>query len=479
MSTGRQSGGPEGRGRGLDSRGFTLVEVLVAVAITGMISLAIYAVFARTTESLQEADSLATTVNDAQFAVERMRSALRNAGAFGTPDSDHDSWVKPDPRDHGTEIRVAGLVSYSGWQDDRSVLSKKKPDLQSTNERTKDLRASYDGIVVIGAFRYPGSFEIGDIASDGGSGKVFETERGLYKLKLNNPFDVQTGAHGYKFQKQSTYDSIIGKRASGPNLINTEVIRVMDRHGYFQFAGISDASKGKSSSGKLPSKTYLKIEFKHALYHREGNERYGLQPPSQQDAGISYEAALLDAFWYHVRQDPTDPGNLRLVRERLDADRLIEKGLTKDWSNLDPAKYRAKEGEDYAVIVENVADFQIWFDCAPEDGAGNIVKADWKMEWKPPDGSGTPASGSTAGYNCLDPSDPDPGRARIAHLRLSLRTRTEQDDLEHKPFTTRGGSGTHVQMGTFDTDGDTTDAAAVHTTQIDLELPNFAARNIR
>ncbi|MFB6351729.1 MAG: type II secretion system protein J, partial [Bradymonadaceae bacterium] len=111
--------------------GFTLVELLVAMAITAIVSVAILGLMNSTADSMRMAASASETLNRTRFAVERVRSFLRNAGAYASPDTRDDPRFKPPAHKERTinnstcgisnkttnARRLAGLVSYGGWQD--------------------------------------------------------------------------------------------------------------------------------------------------------------------------------------------------------------------------------------------------------------------------------------------------------------------------------------------------------------------------
>jgi len=486
--------------------GFTLAELLVAMVITGFLSASIFALYGTTSDSLAEADSLAETVDMTRFAAETMRRELRTAGAFGTPDSKRDPWVKPKPSEFGTGSDtkfVAGLVSYNGgngWQDNRTPI----PDdgqnanlkLRSANSVTIDgttYEPSFDGIITIGALDFPLSFELGGISSNGQSGRVYATERGLFKLRRNDPFhgieelggastsdlnSIGLGAGGFDFGSDSTYTPITRD-------IDHRLLRIMDSQGYKQFVGISGGSHA-SGATVTDNPNNLLINFGDSVRFRQGSQRWGIDPPTQQSDDKSYDAAMLDAFWYHVIRDPSDPRNAQLVRHRLDAESLTEalasgSGGSPDWSSLDPSSYLAGTQNDYVVLADRLVDFQIWFDCAKAASTGSLVGGSWNVGWNTPDGT---SSTSTGGANapvqdCLNPSDPAPGRVRMAHVRLSMRTATERQNLQHEPFPEPPTDGGNRDMQTYDLYPQAPGAARVYTTQLDFELPNFSMRNIR
>ena len=457
-------------------RGFTLVEVLVAVAITSLLSIAIYSLFDTTSNALYQADSMADGLDSSRFALERVQADIRNAGAFATPDSAKDPWVKPTPSDR----RVAGLVPYGGgdgWQDYGSqVISS---DIWKANQKSisggtsTQLSPNFDGIVVIGAYDFPVTFEIASVTN--AKGLVFANTRGLYKLRRNDLFNVSSNPGYLDFSKDQSVKPMVTNDGS-------RILRIMDRSGYLQFIGIDGAKRQQDASQVTNNFLRLNFDGDQDLHFREGNERYGLDPQTQESEDMAYDAAMLDVFWYHVQQDPTDATNFQLVRERLDGPE-VTKSLSDGFSNFDPGaadnqfdaatdSYDKGDSGEYVVVANRVADFQVWFDCAAASGDGSLTGADWNTGWNPPDGAGT----------CMDPGASasfNPGRARIAHIRLSIRTENESPDVEHNPFPTLGKSGNNYTMETFDINPDFQGATRVYTTQVDFEIPNYAVRNIK
>ena len=466
----------------LARRGFTLVEVLVAVAITGLLSIAIYSLFSTTSSALFEADSLAQTVDNARFAMERLRSRIQNAGALATPDSQEDPWVQPKASNgSAAPVRVAGLVTYGGWQDYATSGSDPVMSSEIMNANTGgpsgNLSPNFDGIIVIGAYDFPMTFEIGSLSDSSNTGRVYETQRGLYKLARRDPFNTdiadKSGSGTFDFSKSDPYAPM--KRHS-----EHRILRVMDRSGYMQFTGMTAPSSGKPAAIEAHdgavTKNYLEINFEDSLYFREEgaeNERVGLDPESQED-DIAYDAAMLDVFWYHViNPDSAHEANFKLVRERLNGAALMDDLESTDWGAINPADYLAlaeKDNRRYVVIAENVADFQIWFDC--ETNNGNVQGVSWNAEWDPPDASSVP-------HDCAQPGLDRISEARIAHVRLSVRTENERRDLRHRPFPQSQTSGNDNRtMQTFDINPSMEGATRVHTVQSDFELPNFAIRNV-
>ena len=100
--------------------------------------------------------------------------------------------------------------------------------------------------------------------------------------------------------------------------------------------------------------------------------------------------------------------------------------------------------------------------------------------WTPPDETEV-----GLGNDCVLTNGQEvPMLARVAHVRLSVHTKTERRDVTNYGFLNATLDGTTVDpnnasggLQTFDTDNNPNTASRVKTFQIDLELPNFALRN--
>lgn len=420
--------------------GFTLVELMVALVIVSLLTTIIYGLFIRTSDALTEVDSLADTMNKARFAIEHVRNDLQAAGAQATPNSDIDPWIRP--RVAGQQ--VMGIFPYSGWQDQRddTVLD---GDVLAANPNV-----SFDGLVVMGAYDYPQSFLIAEL---GGTGVTIPADgRGLYRMIVNNPFFVDAG----------TTDIGTRRKAVAKNM-QYRLLKVNDRDGYGQFIQISND----------PPETGTKFELTisaGALATRAAGDLYGIEATAEGDE--RYEAALIDAYWYHVTEVPGDPGNFQLVRERIDAGALLT-------TTARPAPRPASIGQA-VVITDRVVDFQVWFDCVND--AGHFGAADggvynaitWPTTWETPDGS-------EVAHDCVDPDDPSVQRARVGHIRLSLRTQNERANRPHLRLDgtdASRGLGEDGMVQTFDVAPQTPGAARVVTVQTSVEMTNFALRDL-
>lgn len=430
--------------------GFTLVELMIAMVLLGLLTTSIYGVFANTSDSLSEAESLADTIDKARFALEYTRNDLQVASAQATPDSAGDPWVQPQTN----RVRLIGMLPYTGWQDFRPAV----PLFQTHNSAV-----SFDGIIVVGAIDYPRSFFITGVNSTLTNASIRSDERGLFRLVNVDPFNTQVGVPFAGFDlAQPDIQAMLNLPAYA-----NRVLRVSDRQGFFQFAHITSASINGSNialnlvAGQLMTKTSL--------------APWGMDPANESD--VSYDAAMLDAYWYHVVADNADPSNFLLVRDRLSLPRLTaalpDNTVTGalDLSAINPEGLLAVPNERI-VISDRVVDFQVWVDCG-DAATGALTATTWANTWATPNGTGT----------CMQPSQARPKLARMAHMRLSLRTRNERGNRAHfrLPNTAPGFDSTQptAQLQSFDMVPTARGAAAVVTLQTSVELTNFALRNLR
>jgi len=343
--------------RSKQNRGFTLVELLIAMLLSGMLAVILYSLFNTTSESLGEVSNLSDAQERIRFAMERLRTDVKGAGSQATPDSLVDIWQQPPPVVPG---RVLGVSGYKKWQDQPAPVTA----LATANPNT-----SFDGFIVMGAFDYPVSFEVRGLKGPGDKiGEIGEHVRGLYKLYQIDPFVFSAAAPPH----------YPGGTSYLKNQWSTRLLRLMDRQGYFQFVEL-----GAASTMALASKTMSFGLVTEPAYKDAGSE-FGMDLNPEGD--FAYDSALIDAYWYHVEAHPTDPSNLQLVRERLCAP-IVRKKLV-DVASFDPtdALPAACGGdEEVTVITDHVADFQVWFDCtSTATTSGAVVGALWNDDWLKP-----------------------------------------------------------------------------------------------
>ncbi|MEZ4459577.1 MAG: prepilin-type N-terminal cleavage/methylation domain-containing protein [bacterium] len=347
------------------TQGFTLVELLIAMVLSGILAIVLYSLFDTTSDSLGEVTNLSDAQDRARFALERVRSDVKAAGSLATPDSDTDVWQRPKMADG----RVLGITGYKDWQDDQTLFT--------AAQLAANPNVSYDGFVIMAALDFPVSFEVRDLRSDADTaGEIAAHTRGLYKLYQVDPFRL-TAAAPTSFPGNA--DFLAGQ-------FGTRLMRLMDRQGYIQFADL-DGAVGYNNA---PNPQVATFSFNARVpQYKEPTEDYGLDLNPEGD--FAYDAALIDAYWYHVEVDPTDETNFRLVRERLCAASVVDELI--DPSNFEPGDALGSECPDgideKTVIADNVADFQIWFECGSAVAGTIAASNQWTDGWITPDGTGT------------------------------------------------------------------------------------------
>jgi len=455
------------------SRGFTLTELLVAMVIAGILSAAILALFSTTSNALGQADSLASVVDRARFSLERLRTEVQAAGAFATPDSQNDPRVQPKPSTINRNYQVAGLVSYPGWQDNVPSgipdANCRASDGSQGTCGSADLQPSFDGFIVMGAIDFPVTFEVREVSESGGSAVSVANRKGLLKLAYPDPFTRDELV-------PVTSGNAMDEFSSVANAAPSSLLRVVaPNSGNVQFAPVEDVADTTGANGEIG--LAFNFEAGLGLYRGLGpTGAEGLPKDSQQEEDQRYPgAAMIDAYRYYVDRDPENPDSYQLLRQRLDAAELAKSmgdGLgsgSASWSGLSKSGLEGIAVGDPVVIANRVVDFQFWVDCADTSGAAREIS--WGEAWDVPSGG----TGDT-GHACLAPSDPKPGLARMAHIRMSMRTERERPDLRQQPFAETGGG--QRTLRTYDVDPNVEGKAQVTTVQADVELTNFAIRGI-
>ncbi|WP_158542299.1 PilW family protein [Lujinxingia litoralis] len=429
------------RARGHQS-GFTLVELMIAMALVGSLVAAIYGMFARTSDALIDVDAMSGSTDEARFALEMMRNELQSAGAQATPNASVDPWVRPN------DSPLYALMPYADWQNDRSVYTG-DATLQEIGNRNP--QSAFSGLVVVGAYDFPQSFLISEVAP--ASARIENVERGVGRLLRVDPFDVATNGEVLLDDADPSAQAVV-------EAAEFRGLRISDRQGYMQFVPINDAV---ISMGAVVLAT-------EPIAFRGPGRMSGLE--SIDGADNDYDAAMLDAFWFRVRVDPYDRNNLQLVRHRLDFGALQGLGspTAADLVGAIAGTTDDEREQNTLVIANHVADFRVWFDCA--NAAGALEGGPLMVGWNPVSGA------------CLDhPVDgTQPHRARVAHLRLSMRSERERTNRPHFDVSGNaqwlGFEQVNGTMRTYDVDPQHPGAASVITVQTSVDLTNFRMRGL-
>ena len=403
-------------------RGFTLIELMVAIVIAGIVVVSAYALFSNTSRAMYEVDNLSKLNDQARFAAELIARDVRSAGSLSTPNSYTDKFVNPSTNLSDNPLKNSNFVRaiYMPPLQDVAI----GPQGQAVNGVLANAGTSSDQLIVMGAYDYPFTFEISGLeeATNGEvtSAIVREGPRGTWRFARRDPFDVRVDTLG---------SLSAGQLQSLSSGTKARLMRAIDRNGYMMFATIDPATDGFEYNA---NEFAIKFSDTQRFRFRVGNEQNGFEPAASEDEG--YEAALLDAFRYRVCISREDVNNLQLVRERVDPSDLID-----DPSSIvtNPSCGDLPSGVlEQHVVAEHVADFQVWFDCTPNNSLAleEVVR---QRGWLTPD-----AAGANVAHNCLNTDSLSAstfGRAdqvRVAHIRLSLHTPTERSDLPNYRFLT-------------------------------------------
>ncbi len=461
-------------------RGFTLIELIIAMMLTSLLGIMTYALFGMSADNLSEVDSLENTASKGRFAIEKMRTLFQVAGSYSSPDSISDPFIQPRPA--SPAMHVAGFHSYPNWQD------------QAFPGGYSDI--SFDGIILTGAFDFPTSFDAGGMISPNAPMFLPGSFSGMEKLNRVDPFsDIQPrdGDTYFPDLTLTAWDLPESYSFLEPNLAS-RLIRVTDGLGYSQFLrpdvaanhtfdtviDITSTLKGVELplDQDVPFRPVFKGDNTASVDGVEMRE-IGLDQVGVGEGDRTYEASFIDTYWLHVipANDPQDPTNHLLVLDRVCAGSVAT-------SNPDGQPSVPSLPEDDGcgdnsrkLIADKVVDFQVWFDCA--DAAGDVASnPNWTQNWLTP-------NGTAAGGNCLDAGSYNPGQARVAHVRLTLRTDEERKAFSNVPFAngndlcTSSSACPAAPLRSFDINQNLEGAAPVMTFQLDVALRNFIIKDLQ
>lgn len=427
-------------------RGFTLVELLVAMTISAILFTVIWSFLDSTANTSREVSSMSVGMDEARQAMEQLTVDFEMAGANASPNSLLEPRVMPKGRDVGL---VTGLYPYMGWQS-KTIWSISNRGGGTPQKVTKPKQidnnpdAVFDGVVLLGSISYPLPFEGYLYNGNVNTLQIPDTSKGLRRLSNANPFVVAT-------QQNTTLATEVMSDPQWP----TRVLRLYDPEGFKQFAGIQSVQK-----------TNGVFQLRDKWAAKQANQIFGVDVATGATDRL-YNLAALDMYWYYVRTDPdsSQPNNLQLVRQRLCAPTAI-KAFQKGADKFSPEQYVAGGtcGIDELVVLANkVASFDVWFDCG-DGGLGALTTSGQPLTqhalanaWDVVDNSCITGQAS-AHFE----------RARMAHLRLSIHTGVERTSITDPSFYLRDD-----RLWAFDANPDYVGASMVTTLQSDVYLRNY------
>lgn len=319
--------------------GMTLAELMVAVALAGLIMTGIFFFSTSTSRTFRLQNEISQTTDRLNFAMETIKADLRRTSYLTVPNSQVQVWPNQRRVCANPAFAPGGLqaiVAENGgatWQPDQA-------------EDQVMVGATPDELLMLGSFRSDQQYLV-TAAQQGASALTFD----LGDDSLNDAeyamrgaiLTVATPSGGMQFVRAGTNAGVV---TDASTLIPRATVATVD-----PLLG--------SPGGDLDS---------FCEFRGEGN------------AGVSI--APLHYVRYDVRQDPDDPSSTILIREEIDHANTVLNSF---------------------VVARNVVDFQVWFDAdttlvgaAPDidnDGtaANPLTDDDGTMAWSNLNGSATAA----------------------------------------------------------------------------------------
>ena len=446
-----------GAGRVGWKKGFTLVELMIAMALVGLLTALIYGMFVRTSEALQEVEGLSEALDQGRFGLDYLRTDLKMAGAQATPNSDPlvDRSVTMLSNER---YMVQGVMGYDGWQDQAHGDLGGEAELDDSNPGSR-----FSGIVVTGAYDTPGVF-FSQFRRLGGAGSQIDEGRliveadgqGLARLRGFDPFDRTITVAPGDLPDPDDID-LLGR-----------MLRVIDTDGQKQFSPIGSTSSAGND---------LEIGGLDLIFEDDDNSVIGLQEglrgvgPGDEpgfsasiEDDVDLDTAIIDAYWYHVQPAPGDGRTMQLVRQRVNASNITAQAMA---TGLSEGDLRGEVLGPTMVIAENIVDLRIWFDCVDANGnwdTGNRIDG---SEWDVINDDN----------NCVtsNPANSNPERAKYANIRLSTRTDRENSNRPHLDIADQPGfEEDGGRMQTYELVDTAEGSASVVTLETGVEMTNFS-----
>jgi prepilin-type N-terminal cleavage/methylation domain-containing protein len=300
-------------------RGFTLVELLVAVALSAVIILAVFAVMITSSRTFRVQSDLAQATDQLNFALDTIRSDFRRAGFMTVPNAYlpeesypwYESVCAPPTwlTQSGSGGVAHGLFLLDVPSGSTSAYYNPRPQDAVLVGETPDRFAMF------GAFRATRSYRPISIAS------------GSQTIIVENTADEQNRMEW---------------------MFDDAVLAVTSPQGGTQFLLVSDVVADITQTTITTTSPLL------------ADPSGGAAPECEfQGFGSQlYEVVPLQFVEYSIQNDPDDPEATVMVREELDGSFA---------SFTPPSRY---------VVARNLLDMQVWFDGVTNGGVAAAVNRD-------------------------------------------------------------------------------------------------------
>ena len=348
------------------ARAFTMVELLVALAISSFIIVTVYFVMSTSSTTFRQQNDISIASDRLAYAMDTIKNDVRRASFLTSPNfnlgPDQYPWFgtvcAPPP---WFASSTTGVVGNAVRLD--PVAADERDDGLYVPARERDRIVpgqDPDRIILLGAFRAEEAFR---------------------------PTFMQAGASTMRIANEDYLFTDL------QYLFDDAFVAVTSPSGGTQFLRVT----GVSAHATLPE-TVLTLGSE--LVADPSN---GTNPACsfQGFGGGSFEVVPLHFVRYSIEEDANTPGDTLLVREELDG-------------NLEDLTIVSRY-----VVARNIVDLQFWFDGVPQGSAGQLIVRDG-------DGSGTwsDTTGSMAETILLGDVDAQPENLRYAYVQMSARLST-------------------------------------------------------
>lgn len=300
-------------------RGFTLVELLVAVALSAVVVLAVYAVLISSSRTFRIQGDIAQATDQMHFAVDTMRADLARSGFMVVPNAYLDeaeySWFEsvcapPSWLPNNGSSGVAHSIFYQELETGAS-----SPHYLPRTEDRVTVGEAPDRFALLGAYRTTRSYR---------------------------PISMGAGSQSFIIQHTPDESAEMEWRFEG------SMLAITSPQGGTQYLRVADVEPGVTTTTLTTSAPLL----------ADPSGGVNTECAFQGFGSRLYELTPLHFVEYSIQNDPDDPESTVLVREELDA------------------SYQPFNPPSRYVVARNVIDLQLWFDGADPTPGATAVQRD-------------------------------------------------------------------------------------------------------
>ncbi len=403
--------------RAVGNRGFTLVELMVALAISSFLVVTMFYVLTAATKTFRVQNDISQVTDRMNYSMDTIKNDLRRASFMTIPNA----YLQPDvypwyrkacappawmdsptgngPAAHAVWVREGsgGSLDYYEPAADEEVLIGENPDQ----------------LILFGAYRTVETFQ---------------------------PTLMQSGTSMLRVSNGGFTD------VEMDYIFSDAVLMISTPAGGHQYLSVTDASA-------IAGKSETELTLGQALLADPLGT--GLETCNFQGfGGLNFEVTPMHFVQYSLLDDPDDYESSLLVREELGY----------EMQSLTPASRY--------IVARDIVDFQVWFDGVVAGGSQTTVLQDGidSGDWVDDEG--------TLAQNLLDgDANAQPENARSAYIQISSRL----DTAYTKSPPPRGPLLEFIQLNDCEDDvcvpaGDFT---PVYSIRGEVQLPNILLSNVR